>query len=330
MPIKTAGLPGAQTVPVPAQPDTDRLLGILEIIESSLDDPESTGADLAARAFLSRFHFDRLVSAALGEAPGAFRRRLLLERAAHRIATTSDPLMDIALAAGYGSAAAFAHAFRHAYGWPPSAGRKRGGTSYLAPTPNGVHFHPPGGIRLPSTDRSTPMEILTKMLDHHLALTDQVLERAARLPDEVLDRSLLTVDGIDDPPTLRATTDRLVSQLEMWIAALEGENTAPQSESSSALGLRRRLASAGPRFRELVLTPINEGRADETFIDATCTPPETFTYGGVLAHVLTFSAVRRTLAIGALESAGINDLGAGDPMRYVGGGGKDAADISRN
>jgi hypothetical protein len=42
-----------------------------------------------------------------------------------------------------------------------------------------------------------------------------------------------------------------------------------------------------------------------------------FTYGGMLAHVLTFAAHRRTLAVGALHSAGITDLGAGDPMRWV-------------
>jgi hypothetical protein len=54
-----------------------------------------------------------------------------------------------------------------------------------------------------------------------------------------------------------------------------------------------------------------------------------FTYSGVLAHVLTFSAVRRTLAIGALETAGVDDLGAGDPMEFVGGTGEDASRIRR-
>ena len=34
--------------------------------------------------------------------------------------------------------------------------------------------------------------------------------------------------------------------------------------------------------------------------------------------MLTFAAVRRTLAIGALETAGIADLGSGDPMGAVG------------
>ena len=54
----------------------DRLRWILDLVEESLDQPGLTGDDLAARAFLSRFHFDRLAAAALGEPPGAFRRRL--------------------------------------------------------------------------------------------------------------------------------------------------------------------------------------------------------------------------------------------------------------
>jgi AraC family transcriptional regulator len=72
------------------------------------------------------------------------------------------------------------------------------------------------------------------------------------------------------------------------------------------------------------------GAGGETFLDATCQPPRTFTLGGVLAHVLTFAAVRRTLAVGALESSGIGDLGAGDPMRFVGEEGTDASEITRN
>ncbi len=42
-----------------------------------------------------------------------------------------------------------------------------------------------------------------------------------------------------------------------------------------------------------------------------------FTYGGMIAHVLTFAAHRRTLVVGALSDAGITDLGYGDPMRWV-------------
>jgi AraC family transcriptional regulator len=315
----------------------DRLRWILDLVEESLDQPELTGDGLAARAYLSRFHFDRLAAAALGEPPGAFRRRLLLERAAHRLASTRDPVIEVALDAGYGSPEAFARAFGRAYGTGPSAYRRmtragvvRSGQHDLAAV-SGVHFHPPGGLRLPDPTRRVAMDVLESMLDHHLSLVAEIVDRSGRVGDAVLDRPIeLSVEGIDRDPTLRSVTDRLVAQLEMWIASLEGAAAMPGRGDATPDGWRARLAAAGPRFRELVLTPVRDGRAGDTFVDVMCDPPQTFTYGGVLAHVLTFSAVRRTMAIGALESAGIADLGSGDPMRFVGGSGADASTIRRH
>jgi hypothetical protein len=37
----------------------------------------------------------------------------------------------------------------------------------------------------------------------------------------------------------------------------------------------------------------------------------------MVAHVLTFAAHRRSLLIGAFYTAGIQDLGFGDPMQFV-------------
>ena len=79
----------------------DRLREFVDLIIGSLDE-DTDGTALAQRAFLSRFHFDRLVSAALGESPTAFRRSLLLERAAWRL--IRDPAIGvsaIAAEAGY-------------------------------------------------------------------------------------------------------------------------------------------------------------------------------------------------------------------------------------
>lgn len=309
---------------------TDRLRWILDLVEESLDQPELTGEDLAARAFLSRFHFDRLAAAALGEPPGAFRRRLLLERAAHRLASTADPVIDVALDAGYGSPEAFARAFGRVYGTAPSRYRRRSATRHDLAAASGVHFHPPGGLRLPATSRSATMDVLESMLDHHLSLVAEIVDRAARVDDRVLDRPIeLSVAGIDASPTLRSVTERLIGQLEMWITSLEGGASVPEPANTSPQHWRARLDTAGPRFRELVLTPVRDGRASETFVDVMCDPPQTFTYAGVLAHVLTFAAVRRTMAIGALESAGVADLGSGDPMHFVGGSGADASTIRR-
>lgn len=308
----------------------DRLRAILELVEESLDEPDLTGADLAGRAYLSRFHFDRLVSAAIGEPPGAFRRRLLLERAAYRLATGSERVIDIAGDAGYGSPEAFARAFTRAYGSAPSGYRRLQRTEHHLDAANGIHFHPPGGLVLPSPRRSGPMDVLVRMLDHHLWLTGEILDRAGRLDDVTLDAPItLSVEGIDADPTLRSVSTRLVTQLEMWLAALDGATETPPDGDCAPAALRVRLDEVGPRFRARVVPALEGGHAEDTFLDATCDPVETFTYGGMLAHVLTFSAVRRTMAVGALESAGVDDLGAGDPMHFVGGHGDDASDVTR-
>jgi AraC family transcriptional regulator len=88
-------------------------------------------------------------------------------------------------------------------------------------------------------------------------------------------------------------------------------------QRESLASMRRRLAVAGPAFLGEVQAVVDEGRLDETFIDALCDPPEVFTYGGMIAHVLTFAAHRRLLVLGALASAGITDLGSGDPGKWV-------------
>lgn len=81
--------------------------------------------------------------------------------------------------------------------------------------------------------------------------------------------------------------------------------------------MRRRLDHVGPAFLAQVQEVVDTGRLDDTFIDALCDPPEVFTYGGMIAHVLTFAAYNRTLVVQQLGELGIDDLGWGDPMLWV-------------
>ena len=62
---------------------------------------------------------------------------------------------------------------------------------------------------------------------------------------------------------------------------------------------------------------VDRGGLEETFVDALCEPAEVFTYGGMIAHVLTFAAHRRTLVVLAFDRHGLEELGWGDPMRWV-------------
>src|SRR5262249_35480037 len=108
-----AGILGAMK---PMSPDRlrDVVDAVLEALDEGLD-----GRSLAARAMLSPFHFRRLVRAGIGEAPGAFRRRLLLERAAWRLGRGAT-VTEAGLEAGYDAAEAFSRAFSRAFGVPPS------------------------------------------------------------------------------------------------------------------------------------------------------------------------------------------------------------------
>jgi AraC-like DNA-binding protein len=297
---------------------TDTFARFVDVLADALDDHDATGQELASRLHLSRFHFDRLVSATAGEPPATLRRRVLLERAAYRLITTDDDLLRVALDAGYSSHEAFTRAFGRAYGQAPSAWRRQP-TSFRIEAPSQVHFNPPGGLRAPAHRKVTAMDLLTKMVEHHVWLLGEMVDRADGLADDVLDAPVeISVEGIDDEPTLRSLLARLVGQLAMWDAATHDRPYDFGVERDESVAhMRSRLEQVGPAFLDQVRTIVDEGRLDETFVDAICDPPEIFTYGGMIAHVLTFAAHRRTLVCGALIDAGVSDLGAGDPMRWV-------------
>ena len=227
-------------------------------------------------------------------------------------------MLQVAIDAGYSSHEAFTRAFARAYGQSPSRWRTKPTRFQIEPAAK-VHFHPPGGLHVPAERKVTTMDLLVRMVEHHVWLIGEMLTRAERLPDDVLDAPVeISVEGLDDDPTLRSLLSRLVGQLAMWDAAVDDRPYDFEVErGESVASMRARLAAAGPAFLTQIRTIVDEGRLDETFVDAVCDPPEVFTYAGMIAHVLTFAAHRRTLVCGALIDAGVTDLGAGDPMRWV-------------
>jgi AraC family transcriptional regulator len=294
----------------------DTFADFVDHLTEALDDHDATGEELAARLHFSRFHFDRMIRSVAGEPPRAFRRRVLLERAAYRMITTTAPLIDIAVEAGYGSHAAFTRAFTKAYGVAPATWR-RTPTHIQIAAPSGVHFHPPAGLRLPARDKVSSMDLLTKMVEHHVWLTGEMVRVAERLTEEQLDQPIV-LDVDDDVQTIRSLLSRLVGQMGMWNAALANRDYDWSVEEHESLSsLRQRLAIEGPTYLGHVRDVVDDGRLDDTFVDALCEQPEVFTYGGMIAHVLTFAAHRRTLVALALGRHGIEDLGWGDPMLWV-------------
>lgn len=96
---------------------------VIEHIDRNLDSSLDL-ATLAGVANFSEFHFHRLFGALMGEALGDYVRRRRLEGAAVRLRSQPlVPVLDIALAHGFGSAEAFARAFRARYECSPTEWR---------------------------------------------------------------------------------------------------------------------------------------------------------------------------------------------------------------
>jgi len=153
----------------------------------------------------------------------------------------------------------------------------------------------------------------------------RLLDVAKTLNDEQLDRPLkdqATIFPWDGPDqNLRQLLDRMVQTKEAWAAALTGgsasllDNAPPEDRTPSAM--LARLEEADRAFHS-VLTDVRDRSAwEDTFVDALCEPPETFTFGGMFADVITFNAHRRMLAMDALRRLGVKVEGFGSPMEYL-------------
>jgi AraC family transcriptional regulator len=285
----------------------DRLRDLVDVLVASVEDP-AAGVELARRAHLSRFHFDRLVAAALGESPGRFRRRLLLERAAYELRDAGRTVIELAFDAGYGSPEAFARAFRRTFGVSPSEFRALRARDFRAPAPNGVHFHPPGGLLVPGDDqRRRPMDLTDRMLDHDTWTASRLLDEAARLSEAELDGPM----ALEPAPyafsreerSIRSMLNRLVFTKEMWSAAITGR-VFEESDDTSLAGMQARLERAGGEFAGLVRDTRDRSAWNTAFVDATCEPPETFTFGAAVAHVLVLNGYRHQAIAGALRARG--------------------------
>jgi AraC family transcriptional regulator len=293
----------------------DRLRELIDLVLDSLDEPNADGRALAQRAYFSRDHLDRLIAGATGESPVALRRRLLLERAAWQLRTGAATPSEAAPTAGYGSLAAFSRAFTRAHGVAPSAfaASRR---PFLLEAPNGIHFHPPAGLLIPGA-RETPAgrDLTERMISHHLARVGELLEAAATLPDAELERELrpglviVWFEGEEASAALMA--ERLVYTLEVWVAAIQGQ-PAPAGGGD----LLRRFERASVAFARLARRIRDRGAWDDAFVDALCEPPQSFTYGGVIAHVLSYGVVRREALAGVLAELGAPVPSSGDPIEW--------------
>ncbi|MEO7446870.1 MAG: hypothetical protein ABI336_01245 [Humibacillus sp.] len=81
--------------------------------------------------------------------------------------------------------------------------------------------------------------------------------------------------------------------------------------------LERAAEHAGRDFRTFVAQALADDLLADTFVDTTCEPSVAHSIGGTIAHAITFGAVRRTMVVGALWTAGKPDFDKADPRPYI-------------
>jgi AraC-like DNA-binding protein/uncharacterized damage-inducible protein DinB len=287
-------------------------------VRESLDE-ETAAGELSHRAYRSRTQFYRLFRALIEESPGAMRRRFLLERAAWELGRTPQSVTEIAFSAGYGTLEAFSRAFRKAYRLSPSLYRRMGAAQTNLPAANGFHFCAP----CPAPQGASVMDLFDLFSGTDSWHTRRLLEHASTLTDEQLDRSLQGAVKLEPwmnpEKNLRELLERIVFTKEVWTAALGGGEMPPMKAPPAArtpAALMARFEKADAAFNSILRDVQKRSAWDDTFVDALCEPPETFTFGGMFAHVITFNTHRRLTALDALRRLGVAVEGFGCPSEY--------------
>ncbi|WP_246729128.1 helix-turn-helix domain-containing protein [Rhizobium leguminosarum] len=101
-----------------------RLRRALAYIHDNLADDLSLD-DIASEAAMSRFHFVRAFTAALGTSPLQYVIRERMERAKVLLSTTRAPVAAVAIRVGYDDVSRFGRHFRRSTGLTPAAFRRR-------------------------------------------------------------------------------------------------------------------------------------------------------------------------------------------------------------
>lgn len=269
--------------------------------------------EIADRVALSRFHFHRVFKRILGETPGEMRRRLLLERAAWLLAKTAVPATEAAFEAGFESLEGFSRAFRKAFGVSPSRFASAGLPLWLA-SPNGVHFSP----LVERSPGAKPMDLIDRLLATESDSLRTILDQLSGWTDSQWDESLpFSVQEMcyeDRQATVRQLLDWYLLTMEAWIAAVDRQGF-PAERNTTREGIASRAEIALPMFEGLVRRVREADEWNAEFTDELCDPPARFSFGGMIAHVITHNLVRRQALLAALrQRSGLDAWG--DPLHW--------------
>lgn len=108
-----------------------------DLIDARYSEPLDVPA-LAAVACCSPAHFSRSFTRTFGTPPHRYLLQRRIERSKQRLSTTQDPILDVALGVGFGSAASFCAAFKRVTGMSPGAYRRLAARDWRSEVPSCV------------------------------------------------------------------------------------------------------------------------------------------------------------------------------------------------
>jgi AraC-like DNA-binding protein len=286
---------------------------MLASVENGLEQ-STPGSALAQKAYLSRFHYQRVFRRVVGEPPSRLRRRLLLERAAYELRATQMGITTIAFEANYKSLEGFSRAFKTAYGLSPTAYRQATTQIRLLPGFSGVHYNPatqraistlPGGKK--------NMNLVNRLLENDYLSKRRILECARFLSDAQLDAPLALRHNlrpfVEPDRTLRESLTSILGG--GWVDQMyEAIGWKPQDTSyrdmtgNSVEEMIRFFERTHRAFREFIAHVEAENLWDQEWVDDACEPPETFAIGSVIEATLTWDIASRSMLERQMEQMG--------------------------
>ena len=159
------------------------------------------------------------------------------------------------------------------------------------------------------------MDLLDRLLAHDVWSTRQLMLQSKPLTESQLDQPFDI-----DSRTLRACFVHIIEAMEIWNDLLYERTPRPRNElsvkSQSLEGLTVRLEEAGGELAAISKKIAREERWDDRFTDILDNPPQSKTFGGTIAHVITHSMHHRAQAMYMLEKLGIQDHIEGDVLSW--------------
>ena len=156
------------------------------------------------------------------------------------------------------------------------------------------------------------MDFLDRMLGHDAWTTRQLLLLAMPLTDADLDREFDI--GLR---TLRATFRHVIHNTNVWEALMAGD--VPRTKVRCPLSIAEMIVAhdaASTSLAMLARDVAARGAWDELFHDVLVEPPQSFTLGAGIAHVLTHSMHHRGQIIHMMKKLGVENVPEGDVMSW--------------